>query len=344
MNKLKVSIIVPCYNEEQTIALLLQAIYDQTYPRDKIEVIVADGKSSDSTREKIKDFSHEHPELVVKIIENSKRIIPAGLNRAIEVCSGEYIVRLDAHSKPDPSYVSNAINALELGLGDNIGGVWVIQPFQHQGQRPTCIARGIAAAASQPLGVGDARYRFTSKPGEVDTVPFGAFRRDLVNRVGYFNENLLTNEDYEFNHRIRLKGGKIYLDPAIRSIYYARADYTALIQQYWRYGYWKVKMLNLFPGSIRWRQVLPPLFITFLILGSVLAIFYKPFLVLLSIQIGIYITSLVAVSFLIAVKKKDLCLIFTMPVALACMHFAWGMAFIYSLAQYFIRKFRFKSS
>ena len=123
------------------------------------------------------------------------------------------------------------------------------------------MAQSIAAAASHPLGVGDALYRHASKASQVDTVPFGAFKRELLALVGFFDESLLTNEDYEFNTRIRKSGGTIWLDPAIRSVYFARPTLAALARQYSRYGFWKWRMLRRYPETLRWRQGLPPLFV-----------------------------------------------------------------------------------
>ena len=123
-----VSIIVPCYNEQATIRLLLEAIHSQTTPRQALEVVIADGMSTDGTREEILAFMVSHPDLEVRVVDNLAGTIPAGLNRAIEEAEGTYIVRLDAHSKPYPDYVERCVSDLEAGRGDNVGGVWEIQP------------------------------------------------------------------------------------------------------------------------------------------------------------------------------------------------------------------------
>ncbi len=209
----KISIIVPCYNEQDTIYLLLESLLEQTYPQQEMEVVIVDGMSTDRTREQIAAFQGAHPQLNIQIVDNPKRTIPAALNRAIEAAQGEMIVRLDAHSMPRPDYVARSVEALEAGLGENVGGVWEIRPGG-QGR----LARAIAVAAAHPLGAGDARYRVGGQASAVDTVPFGAFRRELVDRIGYFDETLPINEDYEFNVRARQAGAIIWLDPAIRSV------------------------------------------------------------------------------------------------------------------------------
>ena len=132
------------------------------------------------------------------MVDNPKKNIPSGLNCGLKAAVGEYIVRLDAHSVPQVDYVERCISDLRAELGDNVGGVWQIEPGG-----PGWVAHSISAAAAHPFGVGDARYRYTTQAGLVDTVPFGAYRRDLIDQIGYFDETLLTNEDYEFNTRIR---------------------------------------------------------------------------------------------------------------------------------------------
>src|SRR5688572_4061844 len=225
----KISIIVPCYNEQSTICLLLQALHEQTFPRAEMEVIISDGGSKDGTREAIAAFQQQYPDLAVRVLDNALRSIPSALNNAIGVARGDFIIRLDAHSKPHPDYVANCLAAHTDGRGDNIGGVWEIRPG-----RNGWIAESIAVAAAHPLGVGDALYRHASRAKEVDTVPFGSFRRALIERIGRFDETLHANEDYEFNVRVRKSGGKVWLDPTIRSIYFARATLGDLARQYWR--------------------------------------------------------------------------------------------------------------
>ena len=325
-----VSIIVPCYNEQETIRLLLEAIYAQTYPRQDLEVIVADGMSTDRTRQEIAAFQSSHPALPVRVVDNPLRIIPAGLNVAVRAAQGEYIVRLDAHSTPAPDYVTRCIAALQTGAGDNVGGVWEIQPGGADWR-----ASSIAAAASHPLGVGDARYRLggSAQGGRaqaVDTVPFGAFRRSLVDRVGWFDETLLTNEDYEFNARIRRAGGTVWMDPSIRSAYRARSSYLELARQYWRYGYWKARMLRRYPETFRWRQLAGVFVLSFAVLG-LLAIWFPWAGWLLTLEVGVYLLGLFLAGAQVALRRREAALLVGVPLAIATMHFAWGSGFIWSM-------------
>lgn len=321
-----VSIIIPCYNEQATIRDLLAAIDAQSYPRAEMEVVIADGMSTDGTRDEIAAFVEAHPDLHICVVDNPARIIPAALNRALQEAQGEIVIRLDAHSMPYPDYVERCVAALESGLGENVGGIWEISPGADG-----WIAQAIAVAAAHPLGVGDALYRHAEKAAYVDTVPFGAFKREQLALVGFFDESLLTNEDYEFNTRIRQSGGRIWLDPAIRSIYYARPTLAALARQFWRYGYWKRKMLQRYPETLRWRQGLPPLFVLSLLGGAVLASLFPLFRLLLAIEVSLYAIILILTGCQTAIRQKKLTLFIGLPLAIAVMHIAWGAGFLWSM-------------
>ena len=316
---------MPCYNEQQTIRLLLASIYRQTYARQNLEVIIADGLSTDKTRQEIQEFQLAHPDLAVSVVDNPQRNIPSALNQALSAARGDFIIRLDAHSIPAEDYVARCVAALEANLGDNVGGLWAILP-----DGDTWQARSIARAAAHPLGVGDARYRVGGTAQVVDTVPFGAFKRSLIERIGKFDESLLTNEDYEFNTRIRRSGGKIWFDPKIKSEYIARQNFNALSHQYWRYGYWKVRMLRRFPAAFRWRQ-LAGLFVISFPLLAVLGIWFIWARWLLLIETVIYLLALILAGVQLAIKHRDFTLLWGVPLAIATMHFSWGTAFIWSM-------------
>jgi hypothetical protein len=224
------------------------------------------------------------------------------------------------------------VQALQEGLGDNIGGQWQITPGTSG-----WIAESIAFAAAHPLGVGGAQYRIGGEPQIVDTVPFGAFYRNLVTRIGYYDEELLSNEDYEYNARIRQAGGVVWFDPEIRSNYLARSTLGDLSRQYWRYGYWKFQMLRKYPHTIRWRQALPPLFVLSIFVLGFLSIWLSWTLWILVIETFIYFSALSFVAIQALKRFKRIHFVLGVPLAIMTMHFSWGMAFLWSCAKTFIR-------
>ncbi len=229
---------------------------------------------------------------------------------------------MDAHSVPDENYIKYCVEDLELNRGMNVGGLWLIKP-----SKDNWISESIALAASHPFGVGDAKYRYSKESAYVETVPFGSFFRSTFDKIGFFNEELLVNEDYEFNVRISNYGGKIFFDPRIKIDYYARGDFSSLAKQYWRYGYWKFKMLQIFPDTIRWRQAIPPLFVVSLIFLAIASIFLPLALSLLLGELGLYLLLLVIGSLRIVIDKNKWIFILGIPFSIIVMHFSWGLGF-----------------
>jgi len=322
-----VSVIVPCFNEQSTIHLLLEAVCRQSFAIQDIEVIIADGLSTDRTRTEVAAFQSQHPELIIRLVDNPKRIIPAGLNQALAAAQGDYIIRLDAHSMPAQDYIARCIEGLRADKGENVGGVWEIKP-----RGSGFVERAIAIAASHPFGVGDARYRYANQAGYVDTVPFGSFKRQTFVKYGMFDENLLTNEDYEFNARLRQNGARVWLNPGIRSVYFARPDLASLAKQYWRYGFWKWRMLKRYPQTLRWRQALPPVFVAGVATLGILAFFLPLARILFAALLMMYLLVILAGSLPAASRNGDIRLAGAIMLAIAVMHFCWGAGFLWSLA------------
>jgi glycosyltransferase involved in cell wall biosynthesis len=322
-----VSIIVPCFNEERHITGLLEAIVGQTISLEEIEVVIADGMSTDRTREKINLFTNNCPDLKIKLIDNPKRNIPAALNLAIQSATGKYIVRLDAHSIPEPDYVATCLSHLKENKAQNVGGIWVIKPGDN-----SQIASAISVAAAHPLGVGGAQYRHSNtQPAYVDTVPFGSFQRDFLVELGLFDESLLSNEDYELNTRIRKHGGKVFLDPAIRCTYFSRNNLKSLSKQYFRYGYWKFQMLKRYPNSIRPRQFLPPFLILLQFLTLILCLLNPVFIfVFFGIALLYLISIFMGTFFSPKPEQETLWMHLLIAIAIITMHYSWGTGFLLS--------------
>lgn len=332
MNPL-VSVIIPCRNEERTIHLVLEALFQQSFPLQDMEVVIADGLSTDGTRRSIHAFSETHPELIIRLVDNPKQIIPTGLNTAIKASKGELIVRMDAHSLPNSDYIQRCYNAHQENKAENVGGVWKISP-----QNDSWESRSIAAAAANPFAVGDAHYRFTEKAAYVDTVPYGSYKRELFDDIGYFDESLLANEDYEFNTRIHQSGGRIWLDPDIQCTYFARANFLSLAKQYWGYGFWKAQMLKRYPETLRWRQALPPLFVLGVIALVLVGFFWHPAWLVLAAVFGLYLLLQLIPAIQISLKGGDILLSLGVVFATLVMHFSWGTALIVGLFSHPDRK------
>lgn len=265
-----VSVVVPCRNEAANVEALLEAIERQSVSAR--EIVIVDDGSSDDTSAIVRRWERTRPWRNVVIVTGPGLGAAAAMNAGIRHASADIIVRLDGHCLPDVDYVARSIETLALPGAGVAGGVWEIAP-----RAASTTARGIAAVLSHPLGSGGAEYRKSSwsavlSTKEVDTVPYGAFRTAVWAEVGGFDESLVRNQDYDFNHRVRLTGRRILLNPEIVSVYKARATFGALARQYFDYGCWKVVMLRKFPASIRLRQLLPLLLVPALVLLAVWAL------------------------------------------------------------------------
>lgn len=257
-----VGVVIPCRNEVRWLRELLEAIATQDCRPQ--EVVVVDDGSSDGTAGIVSEWSRRDSS--VRLIAGPRRGIAAAVNAGVAALSTDVIVRFDGHCHPSRDYITRAVAAVRQPDVGVVGGVWVIEP----GGR-SLEAQAIAIAGAHPLGSGGARYRSAAgdEQLDVDTVPFGCFRRSLWKEIGGFDERLRSNEDYDFNFRVRQRGLRVVLDPAMRCTYYARSTIVELARQYGRYGWWKARMLTDHPQSIRWRQLLPALLVPLLIVASV---------------------------------------------------------------------------
>jgi glycosyltransferase involved in cell wall biosynthesis len=230
-----VSIVIPCLNEERYIVALLDSLAEQDYGADGLEVLVADGGSSDATRQLVRDYASRFRRL--ELVENPKRITVAGLNAGMDHATGDCWVIIGAHSRVRPDFVSASVEALQRTGAACVGG-----PIATIGEGTVGMA--IAAAMSSPFGVGNARFRYSDVEAEVDTVPFGCYHRRVWEVVGRFDETVDGADEDSYNARLIEAGGRIMLVPAIRSAYFPRRTFQALAKQYWEYGAAKGTLLG----------------------------------------------------------------------------------------------------
>ncbi len=319
-----ISVVIPCLDEEGTIAEVLERLAPQ-YDPEHYEMIVVDGRSSDSTLGKIKEFVQRHPDVQVRVIDNPDRTIPAALNRGIAEARGQIIVRMDGHTLPSENYVRTCVERLKTHRAYVVGMPLRILPGAN-----TVVARAIALAVSHPFGAGDAKYRWLNSNvvTVVDTVPFGVFHKSTWEQLGGFNENLHSNEDYDFYYRVRRAGGQILLDGKGYCSYFARPTFHALAQQYHRYGSWKFRMLMFHPGSARLRQLAAPSFLVSIPLLMLLGLRYHSSLWVLAAAILLYLILAFASALALAFRARDRNLIWLIAFAFLVVHFCWGTGFL----------------
>ncbi len=310
----RVSVIVPVLDEAARIGECLDAILASDYPADRLEVLVVDGMSADGTREAVAARVADDARL--RLVDNPGRTPAAGMNRGVEASHGEVIVRMDARTRPEPGYVRACVDLLERSGASSVGGP----------QRATgigLVGRAAALATTSPYGAGDARFRYSERQEEVDSVYLGAWRRSTLEGAGGFDEGLTVNEDYELNHRLRGAGGRILLSPSIRSTYRIRESLGELAGQYYRYGKGKAGMLRRFPDALRWRQLAPPA----LVAGLAASIAVLPVVPAVAAVVpGTYAGATVLASLITGIRR-DRGALPALPIVFATVHLAWGFGF-----------------
>ncbi len=316
----RVSIVMPCRNEAAYIGPCLDSVLATDYPLDLVEVLVADGRSDDGTCEIVERCAARHS--CVRLLDNPARITPAALNTAIRAATGDVIIRMDAHGVYPRDYVSRLVTALEETGADNVGGVVVTLPADN-----TPAARAIALAFAHPLGVGNAYFRIgVAGPRWVDTVPFGCFRRELFERVGMFDEELVRNQDDEFNLRLIGRGGRILLLPDVVSQYYARRSLGAVARMFYQYGYFKPLVARK-AERIMTRQLVPPLFVLSLVATAALGIWVPAARAVLAGIVGTY-AALILTGAALAARKHGVRCAAALAAVFAVMHVCYGVGYL----------------
>ena len=260
----KVCIIIPERNEKSSIRTCLDAVLAQDYPQNLVTILVVDGISTDGTREILAKYEEEYP--FFHVIESPRRVVSPGFNLALRCTLADIIIRVDGHTVIAPDYVRQCVAALQRTQADNAGG-------KMNAVSTTRFGWAVAFATSTPFGVGGSRFHYSDEEEWVDTVYMGAWPRQVFEKIGLFDEELVRNQDDEFNYRLRQQGGRILLSPAIRSEYTVRSTPLALLRQYAGYGYWKVRVLQKHPLQMSPRQFIPPAFVLALLLSALLFLF-----------------------------------------------------------------------
>jgi glycosyltransferase involved in cell wall biosynthesis len=230
----RVTIAMPAYNEEHYIEACIASVQAQDYPRDRIEILIADGRSTDRTRDILAGLAAADPR--IHVIDNPARLQAAGLGLLVKQATGDILVRMDVHCEYATDYVRTCVETLERTGADNVGGA-------QRAKARTPFQRALCAALESPLGVGGAKYRSADAEGFVDTVFLGAFRRRVFETIGLWDPGAITNEDAELNQRILDRGGQIYLSRDIVVHYFPRDSFKTLARQYFKYGRGRARTL-----------------------------------------------------------------------------------------------------
>lgn len=322
-----VSLILPVRNEERLIADCLNVLAKTDYPKERLEIIVVDGESSDRTREIVRTVQAGQYPIPIRLLTNRKRTRGAGLNRGIEVAAGEIIMPADARTVCPPNYISACVETLARTGADNVGGV--MRPLMDGGTQ-----EAVGLAMSHPFGVGNAPFRLGNRAGYVESAYLGCFRRDVFDRVGLFDDGL--GEDAELNQRICESGGKVYLDPKIEICFTPRDKMSDFWRQYFWYGVSRANCILKHGRPTSLRQLVPTTFVLTVVMLSILSLFEPRLLLGLSAVVGAYVFCDLVVAGSLSVERSKPPLFFRLLVAFPCMHFAWAFGFIWRVAQRFL--------
>lgn len=247
-----ISAVVPCRNEVASIQECVESILRQEVPAGDFEVIVVDGMSDDGTRAVLDRLAAANPRL--RVIDNPQRTTPHAMNRGIEAARGDYIAVMGAHNHYAPDYLRRCQELSAETGADNVGGVVVAEAR-------TYMQRAIAASHHSWFSVGGSRWHSRDYAGPADTVWGGFYRREVFERVGMFDRELVRNQDDELNLRLTSAGGTIWQSPRIRSWYSPRSSLRQLFRQYRQYGYWKVRVIRKHGRAASWRHLVPAAFV-----------------------------------------------------------------------------------
>jgi glycosyltransferase involved in cell wall biosynthesis len=312
---------MPVRNEARFIAANLAQLLAQDYPADRLEIIVADGMSTDGTREIVLNSTSTHPS--IRLIDNLDKIVPTGLNAAIRAARGDIIIRVDGHVHVAPDFVRASVQLLQDHPEAWGGG----GPIVHAGLTP--FGAAVAAAMSHPMGMGSAPHRRPDYEGFGEGAPFPAFHRWVFERVGYFDASLVRNQDDEFNYRVALAGGKIYVTPRVRSTYFVRDTIPTLARQFFQYSFWRIPVIKKHRRPTTLRQVIPTLFFLLMLAAIVVGILLRHPAIALVLPAA-YLGGLAGAGFSM-LSRHGVRVALLAPVALVVMHVCYAAGMLYGL-------------
>jgi glycosyltransferase involved in cell wall biosynthesis len=318
-----VSVIMPVRNEAAYIEGTLKSVVDQDYPTHRTEILVVDGMSTDGTRDLVRAAQIDHPQ--IRLIDNPRLVAAAALNIGLGEARGDYLLRVDGHSELDASYVRRCVEHLQRDGVDCVGG-----PVEAIGRSP--LSRLIAVATSSRFGVGDSAFRTVhDRTMLVDTVNFPSYTRTAIERTGRFDEEIGCDEDDDYNLRLRSAGGTVLLAADVRSRLFCRRSLSALWRQFFRYGFWKVRVLQKSPRRMSARQFVPPLFVAALVVGAAASFTHAGRVALMTL-VAAYLLASVAASIAHAPRVGFRGAL--LPIVFAVLHLSYGSGFLAGLFRF----------
>ncbi len=320
----KVSVIIPCLNEQRYIEQCLRSILAAEFPADKMEVIVVDGNSTDSTVSIVQNLQDEFDN--VKLLFNPDKIVPIAMNLGIDKALGDTIIRLDAHAKYPKNYITELVHWKNKLNAANVGAL-INTDCKSKNPKSQAIVRVL----SHKLGVGNGLFRVgVDEVLEVDTVPFGCFDKSVLREVGGYDPRLIRNQDIELNKRIKNKGGKVFLIPTVKCTYFARETWSELFNNNYKNGLWNLKTVYLTHnfGSLSLRHFIPLCFILSLVLPVILSFFYQPFLLVSLASLLLYFLLVGFVSFSMDRRETS---VFHLFFTFIVLHISYGLGSLIGL-------------
>ena len=321
-----VSIVLPVRNEGARFEETLDRVLAQDYPAGRMEVLVVDGRSDDSTRDVVGRVVARDARVI--LLDNPGRTVPPAMNIGIRSAKGEVVVRVDGHTRIAPDYVRRCVEALRESGASCAGG-----RMDTVGR--TFVGRLVAAATGGRFGIGNSAFHYASRPRFTETVYMGAWPRETLVRAGGFDEEMVRDQDDELNYRIRKLGGTVWLDPSIRSEYTPRGNFAKLWKQYYQYGYWKVRVFQKHPSMMRWRHFVPAAFVASGIAAVAMAAFPWGRWALVA-GIALYAA---ASAWAAALAPASLVEKLVLPAVYFTIHSAYGAGFLVGLVRFFPRWF-----
>ncbi len=321
---LSVSIIIPMRNEADYIGRCLDSVLANDFPELEYEILVADGESEDRSREIVLEKAAEHPG--IRLLHNPGRFVPSGMNICLRKARGRYIIRMDAHSEYPADYIRNCVAEIKRTGAGNVGGRWITRPGSE-----TWMAKAIALFSQSRIGVGNAYYRLGDGGRYVDTVPFGAFPREVFERVGLYHEDLIRNQDFELNARIRRAGYRIYLSDKISNVYYNSPSFRKFMRQAWLNGTWLPRMWMISPSSFCWRHAAPLALAAGLLMSIGVGALFCPALWAGLAGVAIYVGAVLGLALSIGARNGWKCTPYVFLI-MPSYHFLYGLGTMVGLA------------